>query len=79
MIQSVYGKKLVGILNDDTRMVEKVHLGMIYHFVGNSDNIKVKEIDKLKGEMVEKENILGHVKDADIWASIIWRDYISEL
>jgi predicted NUDIX family phosphoesterase len=72
-------KKLVGILNDDTKTVEKVHLGMIYHFIGDSDNIKVKEIDKLKGEMVEKEKIAGLIRETDIWASIIWRDYISEL
>jgi predicted NUDIX family phosphoesterase len=72
-------KKLVGILNDDTKTVEKVHLGMIYHFIGDSDNIKVKEIDKLKGKMVEKEKIAGLIRETDIWASIIWRDYISEL
>ncbi len=75
----IIDKKLVGILNDDTEMVEKVHLGMIYHFMGDSDNIKVKETDKLKGEMVKKDNISGYLRDTDIWASIIWQDYISEL
>jgi predicted NUDIX family phosphoesterase len=72
-------KKLVGILNDDSHMVEKVHLGLIYHFMGDSSNIKVKEADKLKGEMVVKEKIKQYVRDTDIWASIIWRDYISGL
>jgi len=75
----IIAKKLVGILNDDTEMVERVHLGIIYHLTGDSDNIGVKEIDKLKGEMVQKENILKYISDADIWASIIWRDYISKL
>jgi len=72
-------KKLVGILNDDRAMVEKVHLGIIYHFIGDSDNIEVKEKDKLKGHMVKKEDIGKFIREEDIWASIIWRDYISKL
>lgn len=75
----IISKKLVGILNDDTNMVEKVHLGMIYHFTGDNGDIKVKETDKLKGEMVEKQDIPKYIKEKDVWASIIWRDHISEL
>lgn len=72
-------KQLVGILNDDTEMVEKVHLGVIYHFIGDSDHIEVKEKDKLKGKMVERKDILNYLGEKDVWASIIWRDYISKL
>lgn len=75
----ILDKKLVGILNDDTEMVEKVHLGLIYHFTGDSDDIKVREIDKLKGEMVNKGDIPKYIRITDIWASIIWKDYISGL
>jgi len=75
----IIDKKLIGFLNDDTHIVEKVHLGMIYHFIGDSDKISVKEIDKLKGRMVQKEKIAEYIKKRDIWASIIWREYISKL
>lgn len=76
---NILDKKLVGVLNDESHMVEKVHLGMIYHFTGDNDDIKVKETDKLKGEMIEKEKIKECIGKDDIWASIIFRDYISEL
>jgi predicted NUDIX family phosphoesterase len=75
----ILSKKIVGILNDERRMVEKVHLGIIYHFVGDNENILVRETNKLEGKMVEKENISSAIEGANGWAPIVWRDYISEL
>ena len=72
-------KKLIGILNDDRRPVESVHLGLVYLFAGENPNISVKETDKLKGELVEREELGRRVKDTEGWAPIIWRDYLSKL
>jgi len=72
-------KKLIGILNDDRRPVESVHLGLVYLFAGDNPNISVKETDKLKGELIERKELGKKVKDTEGWAPIIWRDYLSKL
>ena len=56
-------KKLVGILNDDSGDVEKVHLGMVYSFVGDSPEISIKEKEKMQGEMVNLKDIQEYIKN----------------
>jgi predicted NUDIX family phosphoesterase len=50
-------KKLVGIINDDTNPVEEVHVGLVYHFVGDTDDIQIKETDKMAGQTFSVEEI----------------------
>lgn len=76
----ILNKKLVGILNDDSSPVEIVHLGMIYHFIGDSSNISVREIDKMKGELVDLKEMGGFIKNVKgVWATIIYKEYLSKL
>ena len=72
-------KKLVGILNDESRPVEAVHLGLIYHFKGNNPEIFVKEKDKIEGSLIEREKLIEYLKNTNGWAPIVWRDYLSKL
>jgi len=72
-------KKLVGIINDDRRPVEAVHLGLVYLFTGDNPNISVKETDKLKGELIERKELGRRAEGTEGWAPIIWRDYLSKL
>ena len=59
---NILEKKIIGILNDDSRSVEKVHLGLVYNFVGDCDDISIKEKDKMQGEMVELKDIAEKIK-----------------
>jgi len=72
-------KKLIGILNDDRRPVESVHLGLVYQFQGDSSDIEVKENDKIKGEMVDLKEMGGYVENTEGWAPIIYKEYLSKL
>lgn len=74
-------KKLIGILNDDQSSdVEKVHLGMVYSFVGDSPEITVKETDKIEGEMVELKDIREHIKNTKgSWIQIVYKEYLLHL
>lgn len=74
---NILNKKLVGILNDDSRPVERVHLGLIYHFTGDSPEISVKEKDIIKGELVNLSNLEKYVKDIEGWPPIVYREYLS--
>ena len=73
-------KKLVGILNDDTGSVEKVHLGIVYNFVGDGPDISIKETEKMEGKLVEPKDVWQYVKgNPSIWTQIIYKEYISKL
>jgi len=72
-------KKLIGILNDDRRPVEAVHLGLVYLFSGDSPDILVKETDKLKGELVKLEDLGEKIKDTEGWAPVIYDEYLHNI
>ena len=71
---NILDKKLVGILNDDRRDVERVHLGLIYVFEGDSDKIGIKETEKMEGRLMtlaEMEPLIGNVEDLG-WAPLLY-------
>lgn len=73
-------KKLVGILNDESGDVEKVHLGLVYSFVGDSPDITVKETDKMQGEMVQLQDVQNHIKNTKgAWIQVVYKEYLLTL
>jgi predicted NUDIX family phosphoesterase len=72
-------KKLVGILNDDRRPVEAVHVGLVYLFKGNTPNISVKEKDKMAGELFGPEELAEKAGKTEGWAPIIYNEYLSKI
>ncbi len=72
-------KKLIGILNDDSRPVEAVHLGLVYLFKGDSAEIVVKEKETIKGEMMTLPEIALCMEKSGGWAPIIFKEYLSKL
>lgn len=73
-------KKLIGLLNDDSRPVEQVHLGLVYSFVGDSSEISIKEKDKMQGQLVDLKDIGDKIKNNDgVWVKIVYRDYLKQL
>jgi predicted NUDIX family phosphoesterase len=71
---NITSKKLVGILNDDRRDVERVHLGLIYVFEGNSDKIEIKEVEKMQGRLMTIEDMQPLIGKAEYlgWAPLLF-------
>ncbi len=70
-------KKLVGILNDDSGDVEKVHLGLVYSFIGDSPEISIKEKEKMQGEMVNLKDIQEYIKNTKgAWIHTVYKEYL---
>jgi len=77
---NILEKRLIGIINDDSRPVEKVHIGLVYLFVGDSPEISIKETDKMVGELVNLKDIYNLIKgNSGIWVQIVYKEYISKL
>lgn len=71
-------KKLIGILNDDLRPVEKVHLGLVYHFVGDSPDINVKETEKMEGKLFNLKEISENISHSP-WMQIVYNKYLKNI
>lgn len=77
---NILEKKFIGLLNDDSRPVEAVHLGLVYHFIGDSPKISIKEKDKIQGEMVDLKDIMDKIKDNNgVWIKIVYKNYLEHL
>src|SRR3989344_8548344 len=72
-------KKLVGILNDDFGPVEEVHLGLVYHFVGDTSNITVKETDKHIGKLFDIKDFSSNAISHSPWMQIVYNEYLGQL
>jgi predicted NUDIX family phosphoesterase len=72
-------RKLVGIINDERREVEAVHLGLLYLFCGDTPDISVRETEILKGELFSIEEIKERVRDTGGWAPIVYNEYLSKI
>ncbi|OGZ79297.1 MAG: hypothetical protein A2312_00740 [Candidatus Staskawiczbacteria bacterium RIFOXYB2_FULL_32_9] len=71
-------KKLVGIINDDSGPVEKVHLGLVFHFVGDSLDINVIETDKMEGKLFELKEIENNLSYSP-WMKVVYEEYLKNL
>lgn len=75
---NLISKKLVGIINDDSGPVEKVHLGLVFHFVGDSSDINVIETDKMEGELFKLDEIENNLSHSP-WMKIVYKEYLKNL
>ena len=76
---NILKKKLIGILNDESRPVEAVHLGLVYHFVGDSPDIQIKEKDKMEGTMLDLKDLSIDKISHSVWMKIVYNEYLSKI
>lgn len=77
---NILEKKLIGILNDDSKPVEAVHLGLVYNFTGDNGDISIKETEKMEGKLVDLKNIKKHIEgNPGVWVQLVYRDYLAKL
>lgn len=77
---NILEKKLIGIISDNSRSVESVHIALVYHFIGDSPNILIREKDKMAGQMMDIKDIGNYIKDnPGVWINIVYKDYLFNL
>lgn len=62
--------KLIGILNDDSNSVGKVHIGLVFLLNGNSDKIKIKSELK-SGKLIPIKEIPFFMSKMETWSQIV--------
>lgn len=64
--------RLLGLLNEDSSPVSKVHLGVVFLVDGDSPNIRIRETDKLEGELLTLDEMRMYYLSMESWSQIVY-------
>jgi predicted NUDIX family phosphoesterase len=64
--------KLIGLLNDDSSPVSKVHLGVVFLVDGDTPNIAIRETDKLAGELLTLDEMRIYYLGMESWSQMVY-------
>jgi predicted NUDIX family phosphoesterase len=71
-----YDLTFVGILNDDTTDVGRVHLGAVYVLDAHEGVVNVRETEKMSGRWVAREELSQHRDAMESWSQIVYDAHI---
>jgi predicted NUDIX family phosphoesterase len=73
-----FDAKLLGLLNDDSAPVSKVHLGVVFLIEGDSPQIAIRETDKLAGELLTLDEMRIYYLGMESWSQIVYDRLVGE-
>lgn len=63
---------LLGLINDESAPVSKVHLGLCFLLEGSTPEIAIRETEKLAGELLTLEEMRIHYLQMESWSQIVY-------
>ncbi len=63
---------MLGLLNDDSSPVSKVHLGVVFLVDGDTPDIGIRETEKLAGELLTLEEMRMYYLAMESWSQIVY-------
>ncbi|MGA8923299.1 MAG: hypothetical protein WB682_09155 [Candidatus Dormiibacterota bacterium] len=64
--------RLIGLLNDDSSPVSKVHLGVVFVVDGDTPKISIRETDKLAGELLTLDEMRIYYLGMESWSQMVY-------
>jgi predicted NUDIX family phosphoesterase len=64
--------RLLGLLNEESSPVSKVHLGVVFLVDGDSPNISIRETNKLAGELLTLDEMRIHFLEMESWSQLVY-------
>jgi predicted NUDIX family phosphoesterase len=64
--------KLLGLLNDESSPVSKVHLGVVFLVDGDSPDIAIRETTKLAGQLLTLEEMRIYYLEMESWSQMVF-------
>lgn len=75
-IASGYQERLIGLINDDTTDVGRVHLGVLFEVDSMSFDVQVRETNKMHGTWA----LIGRVRESyerlETWSQIVYDSFL---
>lgn len=66
----------VGIINDESSSVSKVHLGLFYVLEVESEGFAIIEADKMVGDWVDEKGLVLVYDRMETWSQIVFDQYV---
>ena len=63
---------LIGLLNDESSPVSKVHLGVVFLVDGDRPEIAIRETDKLAGELLTLHDMRIYYLGMEAWSQMVY-------
>jgi predicted NUDIX family phosphoesterase len=73
-----FGATLLGLINDDSSPVSRVHVGVVFLVEGSSPDIAIRETDKLSGELLSLEEMRMYYLEMESWSQIVYDRLLAE-
>ncbi|HYM67927.1 MAG TPA: NUDIX hydrolase [Patescibacteria group bacterium] len=70
--EGAFEATLIGLLNDDSSPVSKVHLGVVFLVDGDSPDISIRETDKLAGELLTLDEMRIFYLGMESWSQMVY-------
>jgi predicted NUDIX family phosphoesterase len=64
--------RLLGFLNEESSPVSRVHLGAVFLVDGDSQSIRIRETDKLEGELLTLDEMRIHFLEMESWSQHVY-------
>jgi predicted NUDIX family phosphoesterase len=64
--------RLLGLLNDDSTEVGRVHLGAVYEADAAGRPVAIRETDKLTGQFAEPGEVAAVAPDLETWSRLVF-------
>jgi predicted NUDIX family phosphoesterase len=74
-----FNATLIGLLNDESAPVSKVHLGVVFLIEGDSPNIAIRETTKLAGELLTLAEMRIYYLGMESWSQIVYDRLVGEI
>jgi len=68
----------IGIINDESNSVSRVHLGLLYVQEVLSPGYEVLETEKMTAEWVTEDKLQDHYNELETWSQIVYDYYINK-
>jgi predicted NUDIX family phosphoesterase len=75
-IASGYRERLVGLINDDTTDVGRVHLGVLFEIESISTDVRVRETHKMDGAWAQMSHLDQSHERLETWSQIVFDSYL---
>jgi predicted NUDIX family phosphoesterase len=71
-----YRERLIGLINDDTTDVGRVHLGVLFEIDSTSYDVSVRETNKMDGTWVPIGRLQEDYDRLETWSQIVYDSYL---
>ncbi len=70
------GLNFIGIINDESNSVSKVHLGLLYELEVLSSEYRVLETEKMTAQWVSGDGLEKYYSGLETWSQIVYDQYM---